>query len=75
MLFSDDHFKKDKRMWYRSSGGSRPSEKWGAGNPDPEIRRGHGLQKIIRGGAGPLGPSPRSTTAITPPYSPGPDPV
>ena len=30
----------------------------GAGNPDPEIRRGPGLQKIIRGGAGPLGPPP-----------------
>ena len=58
MRFSDDHFKKDKLIWYRSSDKSRPSEKWGAGNPDPEIRRGPGLQKFITGGAGPLGPPP-----------------
>ena len=29
------------------SGGSRPSDKVGAGHPDPEIRGGPGLQKKI----------------------------
>ena len=62
-------------------GGSRPSDKGGggAGHPDPEISRGAQSPKKffrlfgphfdrkIRGGAGPSGPSPGSTTA--PPHS------
>ena len=61
MLFSDDHFKKDKHIWYRSSGGSGPSEKWGAGNPDPEISRdkqGTRSPKNYKGRGGPPGPLP-----------------
>ena len=45
------------------SGGSRPSDKGGWGHPHPEIFRPVWSKKK-RGGPGPPGTSPRSTTAI-----------
>ena len=65
-----------------SSGGSRPSDKAGAGHPDPEIRGVSGLKKIffrpfgphfglkIRGWPGPPGPSPRSATGLDNTFAP-----
>jgi len=58
------------------SDGSRPSDKWGGGHPDPEMGRGGGLQKTffrpfrphfgwkIRGDPGPPGPLPGSATEL-----------
>ena len=65
-----------------SSGGSRPSDRVGAGHPEPEIRGGPGLQKRffrpfgphfglkIRGWPWPPGPLPGSATGLDNTFAP-----